>query len=147
MKYCSEKMEMYGVTGNALNLMKSYLTDRKQICQLNGVSSTESQIGFGIPQGSILGPLFFLLYINDLPECLKQTTPRLFADDTNLTATGKTIEEVERAMNGENVKNWLLGKKLILNVAKTEFLLIGSQYNKRTIRVQPSIGIGHNSLK
>ena len=55
------KMEIYGVTGNALNLMKSYLTDHKQICQLNGVSSTENQIGCGIPQGSILGPLFFLL--------------------------------------------------------------------------------------
>ena len=143
------KMEIYGVTGNALNLMKSYLTDRKQICQLNGVSSTENQIGCGIPQGSILGPLFFLLYINDLPECLRQTTPRLFADDTNLTATGKTVEEVERAMNGdlECVKNWLLANKLSLNVAKTEFLLIGSHYNIRTITAQPNIGIGHNSLK
>ena len=143
------KMEIYGVTGNALNLMKSYLTDRKQICQLNGVSSTENQIGCGIPQGSILGPLFFLLYINDLPECLRQTTPRLFADDTNLTATGKTVEEAERAMNGdlEYVKNWLLANKLSLNVAKTEFLLIGSHYNIRTITAQPNIGIGHNSLK
>ena len=56
------KMEIYGVTGNALNLMKSYLTGRKQIRQLNGVSSTENRIGCGIPQGSILGPLFFLLY-------------------------------------------------------------------------------------
>ena len=100
------KMEIYGVTGNALNLMKSYLTDRKQIYQLSG----ENRTGCGIPQGSILGPLFFLLYINDLPECLRQTTPRLFADDTNLTATGKTVEEVERAMSGdlEYVKKWLL---------------------------------------
>ena len=89
------------------------------------------------------------MYINDLPECLKQTTPRLFADDTNLTATGKTVEEVERAMNSdlEYVKNWLLANKLSFNVAKTEFLLIGSHYNIRTIIAQPSIGIGQNSLK
>ena len=102
------------VTGNALNLMKSYLTGHKQICQLNGVSSTENQIGCGIPQGSILGPLFFLLYINDLPECLRQTTPRLFADDTNLTATGRTVEEVERAMNGDldYVKNLVVSKQI-----------------------------------
>ena len=73
----------------------------------------------------------------------------MFADDTNLTATGKTVEEVERAMNGdlECVKNWLLANKLSLNVAKPEFLLIGSHYNIRTITAQPNIGIGHNSLK
>ena len=100
-----------------------------------------------------LKALFLALYssscINDLPECLRQTTPRLLADDTNLTATGKTVEEVERAMNGdlEYVKKWLLANKLSLNVAKTEFLLFGSHYNIRTITAQPSIGIGHNSLK
>lgn len=81
------------------------------------------------------------MYINDLPG--------LFADDTNLTATGKTVEEVERAMNGdlEYVKKWLVANKLSLNVAKTEFLLFGSHYNIRTITAQPSIMIGHNSLK
>lgn len=73
----------------------------------------------------------------------------MFADDTNLTATGKTVEEVERAMNGdlEYVKKWLLVNKLSLNVEKTEFLLFGSHYNIRTITAQPSIGIGHNCLK
>ena len=75
-----------------------------------------------------MGPLFFLLYINDLPECLNKTTPRLFADDTNLTAIGETINEVEIAMNSELecLKKWLQANKLSLNVAKTEFLLIGS---------------------
>ena len=114
------------------------------------MSSTENRISCGIPQGSILGPLFFLLYINDLPECLRQTTPRLFADDTNLTATGKTVEEVERAVNSdlEDVKKVLLANKMSLNVAKTEFLLmpISSHYSILTITAQPSIGIGHNSL-
>ena len=79
-------------------------------------------------KGSILGPLFLLLYINDLPECLNKTTPRLFSDDSNLTAIGETINEVEIAMNLdlECLKKWLQANKLSLNVAKTEFLLIGS---------------------
>ena len=143
------KMELYGLTGNALQLMNSYLSCRKQICQVNGVSSNVKSIGCGIPQGSILGPLFFLLYINDLPRCLNQAIPRLFADDTNLTVAGESVELVERAMNRdlENVKTWLLANKLSLNVAKTEFLLIGSRHNIRNLDVQPDLRIGQHPLK
>ena len=120
----------YTITGNALSMIKSYLTDRKQKCQLGDVITSESRVTCGIPQGSILGPLLFLLYINDLPDCLRQVSPRLFADDTNLTAAGETIEEVELAMNNDllRIKEWLLANKLSLNVAKTEFLLIGSHH-------------------
>ena len=84
---------------------------------------------FLIPQGSILGPLFFLLYINDLPQCLSETKPRLFADDTNLTASGDSIPHLETAVNSdlENLRKWLIANRLTLNVAKTEFMLIGSK--------------------
>ena len=80
----------------------------------------------GIPQGSILGPLFFLLYINDLPQCLSKTKPLLFADDTNLTASGDSIPYLENAVNSdpENLGKWLIANRLTLNVAKTEFMLI-----------------------
>ena len=81
-----------------------------------------------MPQGSILGPLLFLLlYINDLPECLDNTRPRLFADDTNLTASGKSLNDIEIAVNFdlENLKDWLMANKLSLNAAKAEFMLIG----------------------
>ena len=143
------KLELYGITGNALSMIKSYLTDRKQKCQLGDVITSESRVTCGIPQGSILGPLLFLLYINDLPDCLRQVSPRLFADDTNLTAAGETIEEVELAMNNDllRIKEWLLANKLSLNVAKTEFLLIGSDHKLNNLDSQPCVNIGHDSIK
>ncbi|CAB4045102.1 Hypothetical predicted protein, partial [Paramuricea clavata] len=96
---------------------------------MNGFISAERLIKSGVPQGSILGPLLFLLYINDLPECLNITRPRLFADDTNLTASGDSMNDAVFVVNSdlENLRNWLIANKLSLNVAKTEFMLIGSK--------------------
>ena len=100
------KLELYGIKGQASSLLKSYLSNRSQKCQINGVMSSTKNIYYGVPQGSNLGPLFFLLYINDLPQCLSKTKPRLFADDTNVNA------------DLENLRKWLIANKLSLNVAK-----------------------------
>ena len=123
------KLELYGIKGQALTLLKSYLTNRNQKCQIKNSFSSERLIKCGVPQGSILGPLFFLLYINDLPHCLNKTKPRLFADDTNLTASANSMTDLETAVNSdlENLRKWLIANKLSLNVAKTEFMLIGSK--------------------
>ena len=129
------KLELYGIIGQALNLLKSYLTNRKQKCQIKNAFSSERLIKCGVPQGSILGPLLFLLYINDLPHCLSKTKPQLFADDTNLTASANSVTDLEVAVNSdlENLRKWLIANKLSLNVAKTEFIIIGSKSMTKNI--------------
>ena len=79
--------------------------------------SSAKNTNCGVPQGSILGPLFFLLYINDLPQCLSKTKPRLFADDTNLTASGESINQLKATVNSdlENLRKLLIANKLSEN--------------------------------
>ena len=95
------KLELYGIKGQALTLLRSYLTNRNQKCQIKNSFSSERLIKCGVRQGSILGPLFFLLYINDLPHCLNKTKPRMFADDTNLTALANSLTDLEAAANSD----------------------------------------------
>ena len=95
------KLQLYRIKNESYMLLKSYSSQRSQFCHVNGKSSSTNHITCRVPQGSILGPLLFLIYINDLPNCLKRTTARLFADDTNITASGKTIKEAEEALNSD----------------------------------------------
>ena len=144
------KLEIYSIKGQALCLLNSYLSNRSQKCHINGFLSSEKAIRCGVPQGSILGPSFFLLYINDLPQCLSKTKPRLFADDTNLTASGVSVTDLEDAVNSdlENLRKWLIANKLSLNVAKTEFMLIGSkQMVKNISNFQPNVVIENKRIK
>ena len=108
---------------------QSYLSDRTQRCNVNGNLSTASTVTCGVPQGSILGPLLFLMYINDLPNCLRDAAPRMFADDTNITLSAKTVADLKLAVTSElnNLTCWLRADRLSLNAAKTELMIIGSR--------------------
>ena len=107
----------------------SYLSGRTQRCNVSGKLSSARTLSCGVPQGSILGPLLFLIYINDLPNSLRGAVPRMFADDTNLTLSAKTLAELKLALTPElnNLSSWLKANKLSLNVAKTELMIIGSR--------------------
>ena len=123
------KLYTYGIRGVAHEWLKSYLSCRSQYVVFNGIESTKRTVTCGVPQGSILGPLLFLLYINDMACISNILYPMLFADDTNVFLSGRTANQLIRIMNGEllNIVDWLDSNKLSLNVSKTHFILFRSQ--------------------
>ena len=119
------KLEHYGIRGIANDWFRSYLTSRKQQVKLNNVTSNYLDITCGVPQGSILGPLLFLLYINDMNKAVKHSIIHHFADDTNLLCKEKNLKILRMKMN-EDLKlifQWLCANRLSLNVSKTEFII------------------------
>ena len=129
----------------SLKWFQSYLDDRKQVCCINGNMSNSRSVSCGVPQGSNLGPLLFLIYINDLPNCLSTASPRMFADDTNVSLASSTLHELENVLNQElqNLNIWLKVKKLSLNIAKTEYMIIGSR-QRLNVNVDGNINITIN---
>ena len=112
-----KKLECYGIRVKVLKWFESYLEHRVQRVHLNVVMSSWEELKCGVPQGSILGPLLFTIYINNLPLVCKKLDVILFADDTNLIAVGMQVNEVEQEL--KNITKWLKSNKLVLNLDKT----------------------------
>ena len=128
-----QKLEHYGVRGNALSWFESYLKNRSQYVTYNGQASDIRHISCGVPQGSILGPLLFLIYINDLYKVCEKLFAILFADDTNLFLSGNDLVPMQNTVNLELIKisKWLKVNKLSLNIKK--HILCFSQTNVKIL--------------
>ena len=132
-KILLKKLEYYGVKGVALKLFESYLTNRKQITVIEDCVSVMDIIEWGVPQGSVLGPLLFLIFINDIPHASDLGT-WLFADDTALVTSARSLSVLENKMNSEvhKIQDWLFANKLSVHyVDKSEYMLINSWYQQK----------------
>ena len=136
-KILTAKLEHYGIRGKALDIFKSYLSNRKQYVQLENSKSKLRPITCGVPQGSVLGPLFFILFINDLYKCCPEGKVRLFADDTTIFFHKNNITDI--IATGKNImtqlNTWLRANKLTLNADKSSFTIFKS--NKKIIHNLP----------
>lgn len=147
-----DKMQFYGITGLAHKWFSSYLDNRKQYCRVNGTTSSIENIDIGVPQGSCLGPLLFLLYINDLPFALKKAKATMYADDTAISYSSDKSEELDLVINEElsYIERWLQGNKLSLNVVKTQAMIIGSKPKikklKNNLSTLPSFKVGGEEI-
>ena len=126
-KILLSKMEHYRVRGCALEWFRAYLSDRKQYVSVNGSNSNLFSIACEVPQGSVLSPLLFRIYINDLPNASKKLN-YLFADDTNIYFESGDLSNLIKIVNRElkSVKKWLDANNLSLNIDKTNYIIFHS---------------------
>ena len=128
------KLNHYGITGSALKLFQTYLLNRKQYVLVNNTESDCLYIKTGVPQGSILGPLLFIIYLNDIVKVCKLFHPIIYADDTTLCATldsfGNNSELIEENINSElnDVVDWLKLNRLSVNAMKTKGMIFHTQH-------------------
>ena len=121
-----------GIREVAKKWFESCLNNQKQFLTLNGTDSSLKPVSTGVPQGSVLGPLLFLVYINDLYKCVIYSKVYHFADDTNLLQSDNSLKNVAKRMNFnlKNLSQWLKANKLSLNFSKTELIIFHSSSKK-----------------
>lgn len=122
-----QKLKAFGVRSIHLAWFDSYLSSRRQSTVVGQAMSSVRKVSVGVPQGSILGPLLFAVYVSELSNCLKNTNVTLFADDTAFYCSSKSPIELQRLLNEDlyRLAQWLAGHKLTLNISKSKFMLIG----------------------
>ena len=125
-----KKMSYYGIRNGEYKLFKSYLTDRKQVVSCKNEVSYDKNINIGVPQGSVLGPVLFMLFVNDLSQHTYLGAANLYADDCLIYCTGNDVSNVNETLQMciDDVTNWYDKNKLVLNAEKCNVMLVRSKH-------------------
>ena len=137
-KILLRKLESYGLQENELKWFENYLQDREQRVLVNSSASKWAAITRGVPQGSILGPLLFVIFVNDLPNVVKSCKIHLYADDTTIYSSHKLKSEVEKFLNTDlqNISQWIEDNNLKMNIKKTQFISLTNSKKTGKINIQ-----------
>jgi retron-type reverse transcriptase len=131
-----EKLRYYGINGISNTLIRSYLSGREQLVKFNNIESNRTQITTGVPQGSVMGPLLCIIYINDLPNSSDILKMLMYADDTTIYFNLNDInkDRAETIINNEltKISDWLAVNKLSLNMSKTKCMMF--QTKRKQVR-------------
>ena len=142
------KLNHYGVRGIINDWFASYLVGRQQATQIGPKNISKKEVVLsGLPQGSVLGPLLFLIYINDISNSSDKLKFYLFADDTNLLYADKNLKSLESTVNAEisRVYNWLIANKLSLNIRKSNFVIFRPRQKKLNHKVNLKVFNHHDN--
>ena len=126
------KLEYYGLHNNELSWFKSYLYNRSQIVRCNGKTSDVKTVNIGVPQGSVLGPLLFLIFVNDISQHIYTGTTSLYADDTLIYCDGKNVVDVNTKLQKciDDVSKWYVGNNIVINASKSCTMLVKPKLNR-----------------
>ena len=125
-----EKMQAIGISGDIYELVKNYLTDRKQFTEINGSRSDSKGITYGVPQGSLLGPRLFKIFINDLPDAVENGLLYMYADDTTAYCLGDNVDQVVDGLNQITARlhSWCVENRLTINTEKNEAMILSRKH-------------------
>jgi hypothetical protein len=144
-----KKMKLYGLTTGTLNLIKSFLTDRHQVVTVKDKQSEAKSVIFGVPQGSVLGPLLFSIYINDLPLYISSGKCDMLADDTTIHTSGKDAPSIAATLqsSASDIVEWTHLNHMSLNPLKTKYMILTTRQKRQRISSPPThILIGNQQI-